>query len=154
MAKFAFTLGPGPYKLEVEGNGLEHDLLCRRCSICDELPITIAGNLTENLQLPFHQLTVKTVDANGVVPDVKVGGGGFGYFSEDDPATELAPGVSAEEMDTSSTVTTNAEGEATLPIADFYSATATATPPEETGLPAQPFSVSNVDREGTRAKSS
>ena len=111
-------------------------------------PITIAGNLTENLQLPFHQLTVKTVDANGVVPDVKVGGGGFGYFSEDDPASELAPGVSAEEMDTSSTATTNAEGEATLPIADFYSATATATPPEETGLPAQPFSVSNVTQEG------
>ena len=89
--EFAFTLGPGPYKLEVEGNGLDTTAV-PQVFYLRRAPITIAGNLTENLQLPFHQLTVKTVDANGVVPDVKVGGGGFGYFLRRRPRQRTRPG--------------------------------------------------------------
>ena len=91
--EFASTLGPGPYKLEVEGNGLDTTAV-PQVFYLRRAPSTIAGNLTENLQLPFHQLTVKTVDANGVVPDVKVGGGGFPGISHKTTPPANSPRVS------------------------------------------------------------
>ena len=149
---FAFTVAPGTYKLQMSGSrqsGVPSTAEPASFEI-QNTTVTLTGSLEEDIPLPFHDLTVKTVNAS----DKPVSGvaiqGISSYWGIEQQT--LAPGVvSGTWTDAAYGEVTNQEGEATIAAFDWASgAIAYAEPPAGSEYVRTEMPVSGITKTETR----
>jgi IPT/TIG domain/Bacterial Ig-like domain len=150
---FSLSVAPGTYRFEVGGyrqSGVSAGAVPYYFSFYGG-EISLSSSLSENITLPLHAVTVKTVGPGGSpIPGVKF----TGELSERylGSTQTLAPGITAQYGYTSENETTNANGEAVLSVADVErpNSTMEAVPPTETQLARVPVNLAKISEDQTR----
>jgi hypothetical protein len=146
---FSMTVPPGSYELSVEGfrqTGFSHTVVPSYFQFSNA-SLTLSASLHENLALPLHALTVRTLGpgegsgpVSGVMFDEAVGRESF------EVAAPLGPGIMARDVDVNEEETTDVNGYATLSVPDLESSQAEidAIPSREAELARTPVVASGV----------
>ena len=150
---FSVSVAPGSYSFRVYGSrqsGVSSSVVPRNFELYGG-EISLPSSLSENITLPLHAVTVKTVGPGGsAIPGVKFSGGlSESYLGG---YKTLAPGITVRYAYTSQEETTNASGEATLSVAEIPATTATieAVPPKEAGVVRTPINLAKVTTDEKR----
>jgi len=146
---FFMAVAPGKYELSVEGfrqPEVSHAAVPSYFQFYGA-SLTLSASLQENLALPLHALTVRTLSSGeglgpvaGVTFDETVGRQSF------EVSAPLGPGITARYLDVNEEETTDANGYATLSVPSLSNSQAEidAIPPREAELARTPVIVSGV----------
>ncbi len=147
---FSVTVAPGTYSMVLEDGSLSVGNAAPGNFVFSTQPVTISGNLHEDLTLPVHMLTVRALEANGnPVPGVTLEGGASSAIVEG--TGTLGPGIVVSSGDISESTTTGADGTAVFSVPDFTgNPTFEVRPPENTPLVSTTLSVAGVNEDQTR----
>ena len=146
---FFMTVSPGNYGFSVEGfrqPGVSHAAVPSYFQFSNA-PLTLSASLHENLALPLHALTVRTL---GTAGEGSAPVSGAGFHESVGPGFEvpmlLGPGITARGVDVNEEETTDANGYATLSVPNLESSQAEidAIPPREAEFARTPVIVSGV----------
>ncbi len=146
--EFSGTFAPGKYSFFLEGGrGNEVSHAAAPSSFYFQGSIDLTSSINENLTLPVHALTVRTVGPNGdPIPGVT-----FTEVADGSINATLAPGIQVGYAQVYENETTNANGNTTLSVPDFLNETRLeAKPPAETQLPRTPFNIEQITEDQTR----
>jgi hypothetical protein len=151
---FSLTVAPGTYSWNLEetrpGN-VSHKVVPNRF-ILNGTGLQLSTSVHEELVIPTHALTVRTVGPGGSpVPGVRLTSGFFGANLSAKVA--LAPGMTASSVDLEEIETTNAEGSATVALFNWAPPAKMrlgAEPPVETQLPNTAFETEGLTEDQTR----
>ncbi len=144
---FSISLPAGTYELSVQGSRpvASHS----QYFIFYGAQVTLTSDVSENLTLPVHVLTVKALGSTGE----PLAGVGIKGNSHDLPIANgaLAPGITATGGYIEESATTGEDGTATLSLPDFTSPVAfEAIPPAGTTLVRTPIDVSGITEDEAR----
>ena len=150
---FSVSLAPGSYGFEVSGyrqSGVSPSVVPSYFGFWGG-HVSLSSSLNENITLPLHAVTIKTVGPGGSpIPGVKFSGG----LSQISLGGEksLASGVTAVYGTTGEQESTNSSGEATLSVADIETSEATieAVPPSGSGVVRTPINLAKVTASESR----
>ena len=151
--EFALAITPGTYSLRIYGQraaGVSSAAAPEEFDFSGA-SIALTASVHENLTLPVHALTVRTLGA-GAIPlkGVAISGASTNYYIGE-PNGTLAPGIAATYGEVNEEETTGSAGTATLSLPDYPAAqTIDAVPPPETHLVRTPIAIGKVAADETR----
>ncbi len=147
---FSMTVTPGTYSLGVTGYrapGLPAAAAPGYFTFSGA-QITLGASVQQDLTLPVHVLTVRTLGSGGTaIPEVFL----RAHEGSSLATGTLAPGISAQYASVDESATTAADGTATLTLPNWAgSPMAEAAPPANTPLVRTPFSIAGIEEDQTR----
>ena len=147
---FSMTVAPGTYELGVTGYraaGVPAAAAPGYFSFSGA-QVTVDANVQQDLTLPVHVLTVRTLGSGGTaIPEVFL----RAHEGSSLATGTLAPGISAQYASVDESATTAEDGTAMLTLPSWAgSPTAEAVPPANTPLVRTPFSIAGIEEDQTR----
>ena len=149
---FAMTVAPGTYSWQLWAyrEGLSHSAMPYYTEF-DGSGLQLSASVNDELVLPFHALTVKTVGPSGSpIPGVGLSGSGNQGVAS---GVSLGDGLTVSSDYVSQSESTNSEGIASVALPDWrsgYKMTLAVSPPSETDLPKTTLETEGLSENATR----